>query len=120
TSSPRWSSVLARRDAAAWSRCPQREVPDRRAAARRRFHDASKQASTVLRRDSPQPLDEPLVRVITLVGEPDTCAKPQTARVLARNDGADDRSPFTLSDVRQQHLEQVAAKRHRPVVVERF
>ena len=67
----------------------------------------------LLRDHSSDPLDEPLVRVIALVGEPDACAQPQTARVLARNDGADDQGPFTLSDIRQERFEQVAAKRHR-------
>jgi hypothetical protein len=73
----------------------------------------------VLRRDSSDPLNEPFVRVIEVVGEPDACAKPQTACVLACNDGADDRSPFTLSDVRQERFQQVPAKRHWPIVVER-
>jgi hypothetical protein len=56
--------------------------------------------AVLLRPDSPEPLNEPLVRVIALVGEPDAGAQPQTAGVLACNDGADDWSPFALSDVR--------------------
>ncbi len=60
----------------------------------------------LLRGHSSDPLDEPLVRVIALVGQPDAGAQPQTARVLACNDGADDWSPFTLSDVRQERFEE--------------
>lgn len=78
-----------------------------------------RELATLLRRDPPEPLNEPLVRVIALVGEPDAGAQPQTARVLACNDGADDWNPFTLSDVRQERFEQVPAKRHWPVVIER-
>jgi hypothetical protein len=74
---------------------------------------------TLLADHSPEPLNEPLVWVVALVGEPDTRAKPQTARVLACNDGADDWNPFTLSDVRQERFEDIAAKCHSPVVVER-
>ena len=73
----------------------------------------------LLRRHASNSLNEPFVRVIALVGQPDACAQPQTARVLACNDGADDWSPFTLSDVRQERFEDVAAKRHWPVVIER-
>jgi hypothetical protein len=73
----------------------------------------------LLRRDSPEPLNEPFVPVIALVGEPDAGAQPQTARILACNDGADDWSSFTLSDVRQERFEDVATKRHWPVVIER-
>ena len=76
-------------------------------------------ALALLRDHSPEPLNEPLVGVGALVGEPDAGAQSQTARVLACNDGADDWSPFTLSDVRQERFEEIAAKRHWPVVIER-
>ncbi len=75
--------------------------------------------SMLLRDHSSDPLDEPFVRVIALVGEPDAGAQPQTARVLACDDCADDWSPFTLSDVRQERFQDIAAKRHRALVIER-
>jgi hypothetical protein len=86
----------------------------------RHFQDASTLALAMLLRDhSSDPLNEPLVRVIALVDEPDAGAQSQTARVLACNDGADDWSPFTFSDVRQERFEGVAAECHWPVVTER-
>ena len=40
-------------------------------------------------------------------------------RVFSCNNGPDDWSPFTISDVRQERFEEVAAKRHWPVLIER-
>jgi hypothetical protein len=73
----------------------------------------------LLSRDSPEPLNEPLVRVIALVGEPDACAQRRlrvfSRATTARTIGA--RSRSAMSD--RSASSEIAAKRHWPVVIER-